>query len=106
MKATRSTTRTSFWILWAALLALSAPNVNAAMQSCCSPADEATETAGQACSAHGDLGLPDSATGRMAHAFVDLTYTRGEDALQAFLADGRSDNISRQSGGGHPLCLR
>ena len=84
--------RYSSWILALAVLVAPVISVDALAQSCCSDGKQhahqhnATEgNPGSACTEHGNLGLPDSATGQMVHAFIDLTYTSGEDALRAFL---------------------
>ncbi len=90
MKTSLSTPWSWSWILLVTLVAI-APNADVLAQSCCNSADDASQAADtasapdrsavRACSDHGDLGLPDSPTGRMVHAFIDLTYTSGEDAL-------------------------
>ncbi len=95
MKTLHSSLRSWSWIIMLLLVAATVPTGNVLAQSCCDSANESNHEAHKhaaqdqsdvpACSAHGDLGLPESPTGRMVHAFIDLTYTSGEDALQAFL---------------------
>ena len=112
MKTLQSTTWSWSWILLVTLVVAVAPNTDVLAQSCCDSADETSQTADtasgpdqsavQTCSAHGDLGLPDSSTGRMVHAFIDLTYTSGEDALQAFLEKNLAP-MSRERNGDESL---
>ena len=99
MRAMPSIIRPSSWILWLTLLVALGPNVTASAQSCCSE-DAEREQAG--CSAHGELGLPDSPTGRRVHAFIDLTYTTGEDALQTFVEQNLAP-ASRERNGDESL---
>ena len=99
MKETQSNCRSRVLIVWAALLLLAAPNEAAIAQSCCSAkAEGEASTSAASCAAHGELGLPDSPTARMVHAFVDLTYTSGEDALQAFLEQNLSPSSRERKG--------
>ena len=88
MKAMSSTIKSSSWILLLTLLVALAPNFNAIADS----------SAVAPCSAHGELSLPDSPTGRMVHAFIDLTYTTGEDALQAFLEENLAPASRERNG--------
>lgn len=101
--------RSSSWMLPLALLASFCLNVDALAQSCCSANPDGAHANGHsqsdhgsACSAHGALGLPDSPTGRMVHAFIDLTYTSGDDALAAFLEENLAP-ASRERNGDESL---
>ena len=81
MKTLHSSVWSWPWIIMLLLVAAAVPTGNVLAQSCCDSANESNHEAHKhaaqdqsdvpACSAHGDLGLPESPTGRMVHAFID-----------------------------------
>ncbi len=93
MKALQSNPRVWIRVLLIVLAIATVPRGQVFAQSCCDSADEpsesteATPVSAQTCVGHDGTSFPDSPTGRMVHAFIDLTYTAGEDALQAFLEE-------------------
>ena len=79
------------------IMLVTAPGAYVQAQSCCDSGDEADQAAETAC-AHAPLRIPDSATGRMVHAFLDLTYTKSDDALQAFLEERLAPGARERTG--------